>query len=114
MPAALVANVEAALQAYPARFEQLQERFQALQQLPIVEKYQLQTSSYPMIVTLKLPKEFKNLCLDLKLNGLYVHGDSLYLRQKNFVQLAVIQPDFEAAFKQLREILAYYEQVVKM
>lgn len=114
MPAALVANVEAALQEYPTRFTLLQERFQALQQLAIVNKFQLQTSSYPMILTLKLPKEYSGLCMDLKLNGLYVHGDSQYLRQKKLVQLAVIQPDFDVAFKQLREFLTYYEQVVEM
>lgn len=114
MPAALVANVEAALQMYPARFEQLQERFQTVQQLAVVQKYQVQTTPYPMIVTLKLPLAYRGLGMDLKLNGLYLHGDSLYLRQKNLVQLAVIQPDFEKAFMQLQEILAYYEQVVEV
>lgn len=114
IPAALVANVERALQAYPARFEQLQERFQALQQLPLVEKYQLRTSSYPMLVTLQVPKALENLCTDFKLNGLYLHGDSRYLRRHNFVQFATIQPDFDVVFQQLRDILAYYEQVVEI
>lgn len=112
IPTTLVANVEKALQAYPERFELLQERFQALQQLSIVEKYQLQTMPYPMIVTLYLPEAFRNFCMDLKLNGLYLHGDSLYLRQKNFVQIAIIQPDFESALMQLKEIVFYYKQVV--
>lgn len=113
VPTALVANVEQALQAYPERFVLLQERFHALQQLPIVEQYQLQTPAYPMIVSLKLPAAFRNLCMDLKLNGLYLHGDSLYLRQKNLVQIAIIQPDFESAFEQLKEILTYYEPVAQ-
>lgn len=113
IPAALVANVEMALQTYPARFKQLQEHFEALQQLSLVRKYQLQTTSYPMVVTLKLPEKYSGLCLDLKLNGMYVHGDSLYLRQNNLVQLAVIQPNFKTAFKQIKEILTYYKQVVE-
>ena len=113
IPAALVTNMEMALQTYPARFEQLQANFEALQQLTLVREYQLQTTSYPMIVTIKLPKKYHDLSLDLKLNGLYVHGDSLYLRQKNLVQIAVIQPDFERAFKQLKEMLTYYKLVVE-
>ncbi|QQP14013.1 hypothetical protein FJQ98_08320 [Lysinibacillus agricola] len=74
----LVGNVEAALQAYPARYELLQQRFNTLLQLPFMH-YRLSTTHYPMLITLKYPKSLSNLHMNLTLNGLFVHGDSSYL-----------------------------------
>ncbi len=111
LPAVLVANVEAALQAYPERYEQLQQRFTTLLQLPFMQ-YQVSTRQYPMLITLQLPKALGNLQRDLKLNGFYVHADSQYLRQRNFIQFSTIQPDFELAVVLLHDILSYYQQVV--
>jgi len=110
LPAVLVANVETALQAYPERYGQLQQRFNTLLQLPFMH-YQVSTRQYPMLITLQLPKALANLQSDLKLNGLYVHADSQYLRRRNFIQLSVIQPDFELAIERLHNILSYYKQV---
>lgn len=111
MPAVLVGNVEAALQLYPARYGLLQQRFDRLLQLPFMHN-QLATSHYPMILTLRCPEALANFTTDLKLNGLFVHGDSKYLRQRNLMQLSVIQPDFEEAIIRLHEILHFYEQIV--
>ncbi len=111
LPAMLLGNVEVALQAYPARYEQLQQRFQALLQLPIMQ-YQYRTVHYPMLVTVRLPSTYSNLPIDLALNGLLVHGESHYLQQRGFIQFSVIQPDFDEALARLREILYYYEQVI--
>ena len=112
LPAVLVANVAAALQAYPERYGQLQQRFKTLLQLPFMH-YQVSTRQYPMLVTLKLPKTLANLQSDLMLNGYYVHADSQYLRQRDFIQLSVIQPDFEIAINHLHKILNYYKQIVE-
>ncbi|MFY0516888.1 aminotransferase class V-fold PLP-dependent enzyme [Lysinibacillus sp. UGB7] len=111
LPAVLVGNVESALQAYPARYGQLQQRFDRLLQLPFMHN-QLATSHYPMIMTLRCPGALAYLATDLKLNGLFVHGDSKYLRQRNLIQLSVIQPDYEEAIVKLHEILRFYEQIV--
>ncbi|WP_341302267.1 aminotransferase class V-fold PLP-dependent enzyme [Lysinibacillus sp. FSL H8-0500] len=111
LSAVLLNNVDVSLQAYPARYKQLQQRFEALLQLPFM-RYQLPTAHYPMLVTVKLPSTFANLHIDLALNGLLAHGDSHYLRQKGFLQFATIQPDFDDALIRLRKILHYYEQVV--
>jgi len=81
-----------------------------LLQLPFMH-YQVSTRQYPMLITLQLPKALANLQSDLKLNGFYVHADSQYLRRRNFIQLSVIQPDFEFAIDQLHNILSYYKQV---
>lgn len=112
LPAVLLGNVDRSLQAYPERYEQLQQRFKALLQLPIMQ-YQYSTVQYPMLVTVQLPSTFSNLHIDLALNGLFVHGDSHYLRQKGFLQFSVIQPDFDEALQRLGEILSYYEKVIK-
>jgi len=112
LPAVLLGNLDVSLQAYPVRYEQLQQRFEALLQLPCMH-YQLPTTQYPMLLTIKLPRKLSNLHIDLALNGLLVHGDSQYLRQRGFLQFAVIQPDFEDALIRLKEMLRYYEQVIK-
>ncbi|MFJ7667282.1 aminotransferase class V-fold PLP-dependent enzyme [Lysinibacillus sp. NPDC097195] len=111
LPASLVGNVAHALQAYPARYSELQQRFQALLQLPIMDN-RIETTTYPMIVTIQCAKRLSNISTDLKLNGLYVHGDSEYLRQRHFIQLSVIQPDFDKAFSRLHDLLTYYLQTV--
>ncbi|MFJ7979524.1 aminotransferase class V-fold PLP-dependent enzyme [Lysinibacillus xylanilyticus] len=111
LPAVLVANVAAALQAYPERYGQLQQRFKTLLQLPYMH-YQVSTTQYPMLITLQLPKALANLQRDLNLNGYYVHANSQYLRQRNFMQLSVIQPDFEIAINHLHKILNYYKQIL--
>lgn len=111
LPAALIGNVAHALQAYPARYSQLQQRFDALLQLPVMHD-RLQTTAYPMIVTIQCPRRLTNISTDLKLNGFYIHGDSDYLRKRNFIQLSVIQPDFDKAFSRLRDLLTYYMDTV--
>ena len=112
LPAVLLGNLDESLQAYPVRYEQLQQRFEALLQLPYMH-FQLPTTQYPMLITIQLPRTLSNLHTDLALNGLLVHGDSLYLRQRGFLQFAVIQPDFEDAFVRLNEMLHYYEQIIE-
>jgi Aminotransferase class-V len=108
VPAVLVTNVLKALNDYPHRYKLLADRFMRLRDLGIVKKYAIPTNNYPMIVTLQLPNELKQLNDDLKLNGIFLHADSTYLHNKNFVQLSTIQPDFEEALKQLKEIVGYY------
>ena len=112
LPAVLLGNLDESLQAYPVRYEQLQQRFEALLQLPYMH-LQLPTTRYPMLITIQLPNALSNLHIDLALNGLLVHGDSPYLRQRGFLQFAVIQPDFEEALVRLNEMLHYYEQIIE-
>ncbi|WP_324730342.1 aminotransferase class V-fold PLP-dependent enzyme [Lysinibacillus fusiformis] len=112
LPAVLLGNLDESLQAYPVRYEQLQQRFEALLQLPYMH-FQLPTTRYPMLITIQLPRTLSNLHIDLALNGLLVHGDSPYLRQRGFLQFAVIQPDFEDAFVRLNKMLYYYEQIIQ-
>ncbi|MGC7930105.1 aminotransferase class V-fold PLP-dependent enzyme [Lysinibacillus sp. VIII_CA] len=112
LPAVLLGNLDESLQAYPVRYAQLQQRFEALLQLPYMH-FQLPTTQYPMLITIQLPDTLSNLHIDLALNGLLAHGDSPYLRQRGFLQFAVIQPDFEDALVRLHEVLHYYEQITE-
>ncbi|MEF7495779.1 aminotransferase class V-fold PLP-dependent enzyme [Lysinibacillus sphaericus] len=112
LPAVLLGNLDESLQAYPVRYAQLQQRFEALLQLPYMH-FQLPTTQYPMLITIQLPDTLSNLHIDLALNGLLAHGDSPYLRQRGFLQFAVIQPDFEDALVRLHEVLYYYEQITE-
>jgi len=112
LPAVLLGNLDESLQAYPVRYAQLQQRFEALLQLPYMH-FQLPTTQYPMLITIQLPETLSNLHIDLALNGLLAHGDSPYLRQRGFLQFAVIQPDFEDALVRLHEVLHYYEQITE-
>ncbi len=112
LPAVLLGNLDESLQAYPVRYAQLQQRFEALLQLPYMH-FQLPTTQYPMLITIQLPETLSNLHIDLALNGLLAHGDSPYLRQRGFLQFAVIQPDFEDALVRLHEVLHYYEQIIE-
>ncbi|WP_346235126.1 GNAT family N-acetyltransferase [Lysinibacillus telephonicus] len=113
VPAMLVANVMEALNHYPFRYKLLEERFMQLRDIKIVKDYAITTNNYPMIVTLQLPYELKHLNDDLKLNGILLHAESHYLRSRNFVQLATIQPDFEEALNRFEEIVNYYIQVLQ-
>ncbi|MFJ7839954.1 aminotransferase class V-fold PLP-dependent enzyme [Lysinibacillus sphaericus] len=113
LPAALVGNVVEALQAYPARYHQLQQRYEALLQLPFMH-YRLPITAYPMIITIQCPNGLTKLATDLKLNGLFVHADSNYLKHRNFIQLSVIQPDFELAYRRLQNLLTFYKQTVDL
>ncbi|MDI7740619.1 aminotransferase class V-fold PLP-dependent enzyme [Lysinibacillus fusiformis] len=113
VPTMLAANVLEALKDYPDRYRLLEQRFMQLQNLKIVENYGISTNHYPMIVTLQIPNELMALNEDLKINGLLLHAESAYLRERNFIQLSTIQPDFEEALKQLEEIVGHYLTVIE-
>lgn len=112
MPTALVVNVQDALNHYPERYEVLAQRFQLLQTSILVQRFALKTCNYPMIITLQVPDWLIHFSEDLKLNSLYVHAESSYLKKHQYIQLSIIQPNFEQAFKMLEGIYRYYEVVM--
>ncbi|WP_107839897.1 GNAT family N-acetyltransferase [Metasolibacillus meyeri] len=109
LPAVLIHSALAALRHYPARFALLKKRMEMLQAWSCYQQYALKTNAYPMIVTFKLPHELSNLGEDLKLNGIYLHDESGYLQSRSFVQISIIQPNFEEAFTMLKTIYEYYQ-----
>ncbi|CAM3842388.1 aminotransferase class V-fold PLP-dependent enzyme [Mesobacillus zeae] len=111
IPATLVDNVAKALRNYPERYAQLQLRYEMLQTTEVMKRFALKTRGYPMIVTLIMPKGLCHFSDDLKLNGLYVHCESNYLLEHDFMQLSIIQPGFEEAIGELEKIFSYYMQV---
>lgn len=99
LPHFLVHSVNTALQAYPARFEHLQNRLALVREsgLPIQKVN-------PIIATLQHP-EMPKIMETCALNGFLLHGESSYLKQRQSAQISMIQPKFERDFKKLTELI---------
>ena len=108
VPVFLLANTLAALEQYPARFEVLQQRLQLMLNSSIYLKYGLQTAHYPIIVTFVGVNDFYT-CT--RLNDFDLHGASAYLKQRDYVQLSMIQPTFEKDFAALERLFANYTKL---
>lgn len=111
LPATLIESTLTALAKYPKRFEILANRFERLRGSSLYKKYCRKINHFPMIVSLEMPNSLKNFSSDLKLNGIYLHDDSVYLQDRETVQLSVIQPYFEEAFDKVIEIFSYYRKI---
>ena len=105
VPVFLLANTLAALEQYPARFEVLQHRLQLMLASPIYSRYGLQTSHYPIIVTFVGMNDFYTCA---RLNDFDLHGASAYLKQRDTVQLSIIQPTFNKDFAMLERLFANF------
>lgn len=108
LPAYLLANTAHALKTYPQRFEQLQNRLQSVLQDEILQKYALKTQAYPTAINFQLPALYT---LNAPLNGLFLHNQSAYLKAKQWSQISVIQPDFEADFEALCAWLQHLQRI---
>ena len=105
VPVYLLANTLIALEQYPTRFKVLQDRLQLILDSPIYLQYGLQTEHYPIIVTCVGMYDFHT-CT--KLNEFDLHGTSSYLKQRDYLQLSIIQPTFEKDFSALEKLYANY------
>ncbi|MGG0655389.1 aminotransferase class V-fold PLP-dependent enzyme [Rummeliibacillus pycnus] len=114
MPAYLVANLLFALQEYPKRFELLHARMEQVLKSSFSTFRIAQTSTYPMIISMKLPLEFEYFSDDAKLNGLLLHDESIYLKKHQLTQISVISLDFEAAFEKLKALYVNYLEVISL
>ncbi|MFO1443725.1 aminotransferase class V-fold PLP-dependent enzyme [Bacillus sp. Bva_UNVM-123] len=97
----LIKSLENALTAYinNERYTLLQNRFELLLTAEKNKDMSFFTSSgYPMIVTLIGKGGLPNLAEDAALSGFNLHYNSAYLAERNWVQLSIIQPDFEKAW----------------
>lgn len=113
LPAYLVSNTLSALQMYPTRFDTLKSRFDQLRNSPFSQYCIVEKATYPMIVTLKLPKALSNFSEDAKLNGFLLHDESSYLKKHNIVQISVISIGFEKIFERLSEFFNLYQEVIE-
>lgn len=111
LPAYLVSNTLSALQLYPTRFGILKSRFDRLLNSSFSQYFIVQKATYPMIVSLKLPKTLSNFSEDAKLNGFLLHDESSYLKKQNIVQISVISIGFEKIFERLNEFFCVYQEV---
>ncbi|HWI47184.1 MAG TPA: aminotransferase class V-fold PLP-dependent enzyme [Rummeliibacillus sp.] len=112
IPAFLVANTLLALKEYPKRFELLQTRMEQILNSPFSQYSIVQTSTYPMIVSMKLPLELEHFSDDAKLNGLLLHDESMYLKKYRLTQISTVSLNFEIAFEQLNAFYKTYLQII--
>ncbi|WP_243840714.1 GNAT family N-acetyltransferase [Paenisporosarcina antarctica] len=112
----LLESVEIALKAYDnnARYNVLNERYDKLLLAEQNGEFEFLTKqSYPMIVTLKVPPVNKHMAKDARLSGFDLHDQSAYLKARQWVQLSLIQPEFEESFEKFRLWLRNYVEYEK-
>lgn len=105
VPVYLLENIQQALLQYPERYRLLQQRLETVLASPLYENFGLQTKHYPIIVTFVELREFTTCA---KLNDFDLHAASRYLKQRDFVQISMIQPSFESDFAALEQLYQYY------
>ena len=107
----LLESLEIALKAYDnnARYKVLNDRYEMLLLAEQNGELEFLTKqSYPMIVTLKISTINKHMSKDARLSGFDLHDQSAYLKARHWVQLSLIQPDFEESFEKFRLWLRNY------
>lgn len=105
LPIYLLSNSLNALRQYPARFELLQRRQQKLLQSPIYEDIGIRTAHYPMIVSFHATDFVQ--CANV--NDFDLHAASRYLKERDIVQISIIQPHFERDFEALQDLYEQYK-----
>ena len=98
LPAYLLANVLAALIAYPPRYADLAQHLHTVLNHPLLQTHAIHTQHYPTAVSYQLPAAWRQ---NAALNGLLLHQDSTYLQQRLWSQISTIQPDFDEDFAAL-------------
>ncbi|MFE8694742.1 GNAT family N-acetyltransferase [Cytobacillus sp. FJAT-53684] len=112
----LFKSFEQALHSYEndERYRLLQSRYE---QLLAAEKDEemtfLTAEGYPMIVTLKGIENDQYMAEDAALSGFELHYQSAYLAERGWVQLSIIQPDFEKAWAKFRKWHLNYQEYQK-
>jgi aspartate aminotransferase-like enzyme/GNAT superfamily N-acetyltransferase len=107
----LLESLEIALKAYDnnERYSLLRERYQRLLIAEENDELEFLTKqSYPMIVTVMMQQINKHLADDARLSGFDLHYQSSYLKERQWVQISLIQPNFEESFEKFRVWLLNY------
>lgn len=109
-------SLEKALQYYidGERYTLLQNRYEEILNAEKNEELEfLTTHGYPMIVTLKGEDSCSNMAEDAALSGFDLHYKSAYLSKRAWVQLSIIQPNFEEAWRKFRKWHLNYQEYQK-
>lgn len=104
-------SLEIALKSYNhnERYHVLRERYKALIQAEKKGELEFLTKQgFPMIVTLKVKTVHKFMAEDAKLSGFDLHYESTYLKERNWIQISLIQPGFEDSFEKFQLWLSVY------
>lgn len=106
LPHFYIKAVSDALKAYPERYTVLEKRMELVKNsgLPVKAKY-------PMIASWQHEK-MPHIIQTCELNGFLLHGDSAYLKERNFAQISTIQPNFEKDYKKVMELITYMRETL--
>jgi len=113
----LFRSLEQALVAYAndERYTLLEKRYQLLRAAEKNGDISFLTSKgYPMIVTFKGNVSCPNMAEDAALSGFDLHYKSVYLAERNWVQLSIIQPDFEKGWSKFYKWYINYQAYQEM
>ncbi|KOO47398.1 GNAT family N-acetyltransferase [Viridibacillus arvi] len=116
-PAQLMESFNNALLAYTEgnRYDLLQTRYKKLQQAAIDGDFIfLTTEGYPMIVTLKADESLTSMADAAAMNGFHLHYESAYLKERGWVQISIIQPDFDDAWERFKKWYSKYKEYRKL
>lgn len=108
IPAFLVSNTVEALKEYPERYKILKSRLDSVEDSSISRYKICVSSNYPTIMSFVFPHSLQNFSDDAKLNGFFLHDESVYLKEKHIFQISTIGPDFEVAFENLIQFFDQY------
>ena len=109
LPAYLLANVLAALVAYPQRYADLAQHLHTVLHHPLLQQHAIHTQHYPTAISYQLPAVWRQ---NAALNGLLLHQNSAYLQQRLWSQISTIQPHFTEDFAALDVWLRQLQRVL--
>lgn len=93
------------------RYTRLKERFELILAAEKNGDMEFLTpNGYPMIVTLKGEDSCSDMAEDAALSGFDLHYKSAYLAKRAWVQLSIIQPNFEEAWRKFHKWYVNYKK----
>lgn len=108
LPFSLLKSFGLALDHYPGRYPILADRFDRLKN--DTAAWPMLTSGFPVAISFKAEKEFKDFPHDAHLSGFEMHAKSGYLRERKLFQISCIQPGFDQDWEALRKFHEIYSE----
>ncbi|MBY0120320.1 GNAT family N-acetyltransferase [Bacillus sp. S/N-304-OC-R1] len=106
-------SLERALEYYKCgdRYNLLMDRYELILAAEKNKDMEFLTpNGYPMIVTLKGEDSCSDMAEDAALSGFDLHYKSAYLAKRAWVQLSIIQPNFEEAWRKFHKWYVNYKE----
>lgn len=103
----LVKSLGHALQAYPERYLELQQRLDLLKRE--TQDWPFISGDFPTTMTFRAAKEFGGFLQAAQLSGYELHAQSSYLKERGLFQISCIQPKFREDLESLMKFYRTYK-----